>query len=135
MASRAGGEKGLSMETIRSIERGDRETVHPSTARGLERGLDWPAGYVDRLLAGEAEEITDRPLRNERPSRNEVDDLMAVRFAEFESGLRAELGINATPKLSDEQAMAMVLRWLSDDQYVTVARAVTADPRYRSAVT
>lgn len=128
MLSRKDGDKGVSQEAIRAIERGERETIHAATARGLERGLDWPTGYVDRLMAGEAEELAPRPTDEPPP---QLLDMLTRRLAAME----AAMGIREPAEMSNEQAMAVILGLLSDDQFRIVAAAVRGDPRYQSTIT
>lgn len=115
MRSRTSGQKGVSVEAIRAIERGERETVQASTARGLETGLDWPPGHVDRILEG-------APLEPV-PVHNNGSDEFTRRLA------RMEQLMGITP-MSDRDALQLLLGFLTDDQFRLVADAVQADPRF-----
>lgn len=44
---------GISYEVIRNLRNGRGTGIAPLTKRGIEAGLQWPSGTVDRVLAGE----------------------------------------------------------------------------------
>lgn len=50
--------------TIRKIEQGDTSELRGHTRKRLEQALSWPPGYVDRVLAGEAEELPEPDIRS-----------------------------------------------------------------------
>lgn len=53
---------GLSYETVR-VARKVRRDMPPRTRRGIERGLQWPSGAIDRILTGEPAPTDTPPAR------------------------------------------------------------------------
>lgn len=107
----------FSVSTLRNIEAAHSDRYARDTLDALDAGLNWPAGTARTLLEGEREPTS-----------------LAERLPQFESVHRDKLIAVAVParKLTDAEAVMVVLRCLSDDQYALFARAVQADDRFAS---
>lgn len=106
----------FSVSTLRNIEAAHSDRYARDTLDALDAGLDWPTGTARTLLEGERE-----------PG-------LAERLPQLEGFSRDKLISVAVParKLTDAEAVLVVLRCLSDDQYALFARAVQADDRFTS---
>jgi len=109
----------LSIQSIRNIEKGERDHYYDTTLDALDVGLDWPKGTAQGILEGK-DETVDRPLS---------EHLDLAKAAHLD-----RLALVAVPasKMTDAEALLVVLRCLSDDQFGMVARAVQADDRFAS---
>jgi transcriptional regulator with XRE-family HTH domain len=74
-AAREDGRRGLSIQTIRAVEAGERASVRPQTARALARALRWPDDAVTRVLTGE--DIAPPTAPADRSRRREELDALA----------------------------------------------------------
>lgn len=79
-------EIGLDYRTITAIEAGRARSVERNTFTSLEVGLDWPAGHIDTLVAGTA----DDPLRLSAPD-GIADDILARAKAVAQAAFDAAL--------------------------------------------
>jgi hypothetical protein len=70
---------GPSIATLRKIEGAVATKQQPTTKRDLEKALNWPAGAVDRILAGgEPEDLTQYEARLLR-IRDDPDRSLGIR--------------------------------------------------------
>jgi len=107
----------LSVSTLANVENGHSDRYAPDTLDALDAGLDWPPGTAQSTLEGTPE--TAAPSIAERAAFSEqahLDRLVAV----------------AVParKLTDAEAILVVLGCLTDEQFAMFARAVQADDRF-----
>lgn len=110
--SQAGGK--LSINNYRAYEWGARTNPGGRTMADISRALEWDADALNRIFTGSGE-----------PETVPYDDgSIAGRLARIE----ARMGGDA--KLTDMDAMGIVLGCLSDEQYRIVALAVRSDNRY-----
>ena len=116
-AVRAG--QDISVSTLANIERAHSDRYARDSLDGLDAGLEWPAGTAHSILAGSAQ--VDRPLS---------EHLDLAKAAHLER--LAQVAVPSS-KLTDAEALLVVLKCLSDEQYGMVARAVQADDRFVSA--
>lgn len=108
----------LSVSTIANIERAHSDRYARESLDALDAALDWPTGTSQGVLDGRKEEPVDRPL--------------AAHLDQLEAAHLDKLISVAVPvsKLTDAEALMVVLRCLSPEQFAMVARAVQADDRF-----
>jgi len=108
-------------QTYRDAEAGKRDIYRDPTLVAIDAGLDWEPGTAAGFFGG------DRQF--EAPGGSLARDL-----PDLEAAYRQRLIDVAVParKLTDAEAVLIVLGCLTDDQFAMFARAVQADDRFAS---
>lgn len=99
------------------VESGKKDRFRSATLEELDVALDWAAGTCLSILEGQVTPSEARKLSDHLPAIDR-DRLVSI----------------AVPaqKLTDAEALIVVLGCLNDDQYSMFARAVQADERFAS---
>lgn len=115
--AQAGGK--LSINNFRAYEGGARSNPGVTVMADISRALEWDPDALNRIF-NETGEPQVRPM----PSG---DATLAARLARLE----ARLDVNGA-KLTDLNAMHVLLGCLSEEQFKIVALAVASDDRFES---
>lgn len=111
----------MSINNFRAYEKGERPNPAASVMADISRVLEWDPDALNRIF-NETGAPQNRPLR---PG----DATLAARLARLE----ARLNVNGNDaKLTDLNAMHVLLGCLSEEQFKIVALAVASDDRFES---
>lgn len=112
----------ISIQAWRNVEAGAHASYWDSTLAAVDAGVGWPEGTAKTILAG--------GLVPDAVTVPAVDNGLMARLARLE----AQVALGGDERqMTDLQAVGVVLRCLSDDQFRIVVYAVRQDDRYRSA--